>query len=296
LILVGFNLKLSLKFDYIKLNCIHLDTIQFTMKTIAEAILNADAIIILTGAGMGVDSGLATFRGPTAKGWTHSQTGEDIDYYDICQGTYFDQKDHAMRGEAMAFWQSCHQSYNSADPHEGYHLIMKWVKERPYFVYTTNVDHHWARVGVPENQLYEIHGSVANLQCARPHNRLCLDLTPWNVTENVGNCLNCKQPLRPNILMFNDGGYVDEHQSLVKKAYQKFIKDHHRKRVAIISIGAGQAVPTIKYEINMLESKLPHSTVIRINPDVLPGEYSIAKGALNALKEIDVLLATNKVN
>ncbi len=255
-------------------------------KAIAETISNADAILILTGAGMGVDSGLATFRGPTAKGWTHSQTGEDIDYYDICQGTYFDQKNHCMRGEALAFWQSCHEAYGSAQPHEGYHLLMKMIGTRPYFIYTTNVDHHWARVGVPANQLYEIHGSVANLQCSRPMNKHCWKLTPWTDTNVIGNCDECGQPRRPNILMFNDGGYIDEHQSEVKTAYNKFIKDHRRKKVAIITIGAGQAVPTIKYEINMLLSKLPHSTVIKINPDVLPAEFSMAKGALEAIKEI----------
>lgn len=44
------------------------DTRQNKLEITARAISSADAYIVCTGAGLGVDSGLATFRGPTAKG------------------------------------------------------------------------------------------------------------------------------------------------------------------------------------------------------------------------------------
>jgi NAD-dependent SIR2 family protein deacetylase len=254
---------------------------------IARTILESESIIICTGAGMGVDSGLATFRGPTAKGWTHTITGEDIDYYDICQGTYFSKPNHPMKSEAIAFWQSCQQAYNSANPHQGYQILMKWVNKKPYFIYTTNVDHHWSRVGVPADRLYEIHGSIESLQCSYPRNNQCLKLSPWKPNGTIDHCLSCDQPMRPHILMFNDGGYIDEHDRSIRMGYQKFIAENRQRKVAIIVIGAGQAVPTIKYEVEMLLKKLPNANVIKINPDVLPSRYSIALGALEALKEVD---------
>ena len=250
---------------------------------LAKIIREADAIIILCGAGMGVDSGLSTFRGANAKGWTHSVTGREVDYYDICQGYIFDEHDHADREEAVKFWKDCRNQYQKAVPHEGYEIIMKWVKDLPYFVFTTNVDHHWSRVGVPENRLLEIHGSIDKLQCSKPRNNACLSLQDWTVNS----CPSCGGKMRPNILMFNDRGYIDEHQYQIKKEYEKFIKDNCSKNVVLLTIGAGDAVPTISTEVNSLMRKISKITQIVINPDKFSSTYVISKGALDGLRELD---------
>jgi NAD-dependent SIR2 family protein deacetylase len=250
---------------------------------LANLIHEAETIIILCGAGMGVDSGLSTFRGTHAKGWKHSVTGKDIDYYDICQGELFDKIDHPDSPEAMKFWNHCRHQYLEATPHEGYHIIMNWVKSKDYFVYTTNVDHHWARVGVPNDKLLEIHGSVNKLQCCRPRNNECMLLRDWDTKI----CPSCNGKLRPNILMFSDRGYVDEHQAEIKQKYKQFIADNKDKKVVILTIGAGNAVPTISVEVNLLKRKLNNVKEIVINPDKIDSEYCISKGALAGLADLN---------
>lgn len=259
--------------------------------SLAKNINDAEAIIILTGAGMGVDSGLATFRGKHAKGWTHSVTGKDIDYYDICQGTMFDKKDHPESNEAIKFWNECRNSYINAEPHKGYDILMKWVSKKPYFVFTTNVDHHWARAGVPNNQLLEIHGSVDKMQCSQPRNNECLILQNWDGDKK---CPSCQAKLRPNILMFNDRGYIDEHQTELKKGYKQFIKDNQNKKIVLLVIGAGEAVPTISAEVKSLLRQIPNCTEIVINPDNLSNRNGIATGALDGLQQIDNELIKQK--
>jgi NAD-dependent SIR2 family protein deacetylase len=55
--------------------------------------------------------------------------------------------------------------------------------DRGAFVVTTNVDGHFQRAGFPAEQIWEMHGSIHQLQCLEP----CVqDLWPaWSVEPEV---------------------------------------------------------------------------------------------------------------
>ena len=53
-----------------------------------DAILSADAMLVCTGTGMGVDSGFGTFRGRHAGVWAPLKA-LGIDYADICSPHHF---------------------------------------------------------------------------------------------------------------------------------------------------------------------------------------------------------------
>jgi NAD-dependent SIR2 family protein deacetylase len=247
---------------------------------ISQAILEAEAFIICTGAGMGVDSGLATFRGNTAKGWVHSETGAEIDYYDICQGHIFSKSNHSLNSEAWKFWKSCREAYTEALPHRGYQILLELIGKRPYTVFTTNVDRHWDRAGVPAIQLYEVHGSIEHLQCSRPRKESCRHLYDWTVSK----CTGCQGPVRPNILMFNDDHYIDDHQLAIRTAYTRFIDMHRKHKVVVFIIGAGNAVQTLQHEVDSLLRIIPQATEVCINPDSRSSEYSLKMGVLEGLE------------
>ena len=63
--------------------------------------------------------------------------------------------------------------------------------------------------------------------------------------------------------------------------------------IAIVEIGAGKAVPTVRYQsANLVSTK--YAKLIRINPrecDGLEGTISIAAGGLKTLQEIDQRLS-----
>ena len=78
------------------------------------------------------------------------------------------------------FWLRFTQSYLETQPHIGYELLDQWCHggllkhltklshdiESPWYVYTSNVDHHFAKFKSFQNTLCEIHGSALAFRCA----------------------------------------------------------------------------------------------------------------------------------
>lgn len=134
-----------------------LDRLEKAAATIADA----DAILICTGAGMGVDSGFGTFRGRNAGVWSPLK-GMNIDYTDICCPSYF-YRDPFL---GWGFWKFCYQAYHiNGRPHEGYRILSQWGQRKNLFSMTSNIDGHWSRTpGIPADRLYECHGAVTHMQ------------------------------------------------------------------------------------------------------------------------------------
>eukprot|EP00286_Rhodomonas_abbreviata_P005111 CAMPEP_0181325396 /NCGR_PEP_ID=MMETSP1101-20121128/20898_1 /TAXON_ID=46948 /ORGANISM="Rhodomonas abbreviata, Strain Caron Lab Isolate" /LENGTH=349 /DNA_ID=CAMNT_0023433691 /DNA_START=14 /DNA_END=1063 /DNA_ORIENTATION=- len=136
----------------------------------AAAIRNADALLTCTGAGMGVDSGLGTFRGRNAGVWPPLKAFS-LDFSEMSDPRWFE--DDARL--AWSFWHFRHQAYVNGTPHKGYEILANWGKRMRYglFSATSNIDGHWARTdGVGEERVYECHGSVTHMQCVKDSGRI----------------------------------------------------------------------------------------------------------------------------
>ena len=147
----------------------------------AAVIEQADALLITCGAGMGVDSGLPTFRGPEAAGFcriwpTYGQHGAG--YEELMSPAMFDVDPHL----AWGFHGVCLEMYRAARPHSGYAVLRKLAEARrgAWFVYTSNIDGQFQRAGFNAAGVMECHGSALRLQCTRP----CGDQT-WPAPEAV---------------------------------------------------------------------------------------------------------------
>jgi NAD-dependent SIR2 family protein deacetylase len=66
-------------------------------------------------------------------------------------------------------------------PHEGYNQLLQLLKHlnKPHFVMTTNIDRYFAKSGFPEELLFETHGSVEGLQCAKIGPDRCEGVWLW---------------------------------------------------------------------------------------------------------------------
>lgn len=74
--------------------------------------------------------------------------------------------------------------------------------------------------------------------------------------------------------------------------YYKIIFNKQNKQIAVIEIGCGTSVPTIRNMTNHF-SKIKNCNCIRINPNDLKGPkniINIKKGGLEAIKEIDEIM------
>ncbi|UMZ74169.1 SIR2 family NAD-dependent protein deacylase [Natranaerofaba carboxydovora] len=261
----------------------------------AQVINRASAIIVNTGAGMGVDSGLPDFRGKEGfwKAYPlYKRLG--INFMDAANPAHFS-KDPSF---GWGFYGHRVNLYRKTEPHEGYKILKDWIREfgLDYFIATSNVDGQFQKASYPDDKIFEVHGSIHHLQCVRP----CSD-DIWDNDEefeidkdsmrsnNVPLCPNCGGTARPNILMFGDFSWVGERSGKQEDRFRQFLDEYQDENIAVIEIGAGTAVPTIR---NLSEriARSYDAAVIRVNPreyHISPPHISIACGGLEGLEGIN---------
>ena len=262
----------------------------------AEAIRRADAILVGAGAGMGVDSGLPDFRGPEGfwkaypafaqRGYCFEEMSSPSCFRDDPE-------------QAWGFFGHRLNLYRDTPPHAGFDILRRWCEGRKAhgFVFTSNVDGHFQRSGFNPDQVLECHGSIHYLQCTRecihdiwPVGDLSVEVDPETIraAPPLPVCPHCGSLARPNILMFGDFGWRWERRDAQQRHYQSWLATIGGLRLAVIEIGAGTAIPTVRHACERHAGQL-----IRINPrdpETPPGGISIPLGGLEALDQINTAM------
>ena len=312
------NLLLDVKVDCSQTNN---DDIQPLIDKAVELVLGCEAILFTSGAGMGVSSGLGTFRGIAAGVWPPLLKHPELDFTDMSNPQWFKKPQgnsdkHNTANFGYAFWAYRYNAYTSADPHFGYEIAKKWSEFNHIkfsFCITSNIDGHWIKSGWNESRVLECHGSVHYMQCVnRCHKhiwdtnnalKLSVDSTTDCVVDSLPQCPNCNKLARPNVLMFGDWEFIGERLNQQHSHYEEFESNiaTAKARLLIIELGAGTAVPTIRRasEAAFLDPRWT-ADFIRINPleehVMISSQYKeqgkgeaieISLDALTALKLID---------
>jgi len=272
----------------------------------AEVIKESDAIVFTNGAGLGVDSGLPDFRGPQGFWKAYPPMAKlGLQFSEMSNPSWF-QKDPAF---AWGFWLHRYDLYSKAIPHRGYYIMKEWAEKMKngYFVFTSNVDGAWTKTGIPSDHINECHGSVHYLQCTNQCSDEIWDSAPHLTNKTFNHetfradqplplCKNCNHLARTNVLMFGDGWWISNRQDEQQSNFNKFLISliQNKAKLAIVEIGAGKGVPTVRYQSENLASNY-NGTLIRINPtdnDIpLKGFHvSIPLGGMKALIKIDELI------
>jgi hypothetical protein len=90
--------------------------------------------------------------------------------------------------------------------------------------------------------------------------------------------------------MFDDWYWDEIRTDEQNKRQQAWLKQVHGKKLVVIEIGAGTAIPTVRNRARLLRAKY-QAKIIQINPQ--PDNYAtvtIADGALSALTQIEAVL------
>lgn len=258
----------------------------------AALIAQADGLLITAGAGMGVDSGLPDFRGREGF-WTAYPALENarIDFTEIANP-------HAFRADpelAWGFYAHRLNLYRSTRPHEGFQILRRWADTKPHgaFVYTSNVDGQFQKAGFVDSQIHECHGSIHHLQCT---DSTCgtvwpaqefypvVELATCRITSQLPRCPTCRKLTRPNILMFGDGDWIPDRYDQQYQSLTDWLRKP--KNLVVVEMGAGLAVPTVRYF-----GEYQGVPLMRINVRDPEGErenvLSLPMGALEALSRID---------
>lgn len=237
----------------------------------------ADGIVILAGAGMGVDAGIPDFRGKSGV-WT----AEKDTFMKYSKASSF--HDHPL--DAWNFYITRFLTYRDSPPHQGYHSLLTLPKD--IFVVTSNIDGHFIASGYDRAKIYEIHGNLEYIQCSKRCGNDTQPMPKFDATltheDEMPRCPKCSAPSRPQVMLFNDPWFVPRTVNTQSLAYLNWAVN--KKRIVGIEIGAGLAVPSIR----MFGEERTYR-LIRINPN----DYQIGREGdlaipLGAQDGIDIVM------
>lgn len=273
--------------------------IQHTIRRAARAIVEADALLIGAGAGMGVDSGLPDFRGDEGfwKAYPPFRQAR-LSFAQVADPIWF----HTKPRQAWGFYGHRLNLYRATEPHAGFAILKRWgeSKRAGHFVFTSNVDGQFQRAGFDAERIVECHGSIHHAQCSRACRQEIweateiapvVEETDFQAAEPLPDCPRCGAVSRPNILMFGDSDWIADRKREQHSRLVKWEAALGGRRAVAIELGAGNAIRSVRRECEQFPG-----TLIRINPrepEVPPGGISIPLGALEALTAIDAVISSS---
>jgi len=196
--------------------------------------------------------------------------------------------------------------YRHIQPHKGFAILKAWTlaKPMPGWVYTSNVDGQFQKEGFDGNSIHECHGSLHHLQCSR---RGCSDI--WSadcfdpqvdeeacrLRNDLVRCPTCGQLARPNVLMFSDWGWIGKRSDAQRNREVAWLAEmaQHRARIAVIELGAGTTIPSVRHFSQRLISDLDARLVrINVRESEVPSsrDVGLGMGAMAALRTIALKL------
>lgn len=267
----------------------------------ADAITQADALLITAGAGMGIDSGLPDFRGKAGFWAAYPALGRRrLRFQELASPERFER----MPELAWGFYGHRLQMYRATDPHAGFGILRRWAAAKPHgaFVFTSNVDGQFQKAGFDAGRVVECHGSLQELQCMAPCREMTWsadDVQPWvNEAEcrwlgPLPQCPWCGKLARPNVLMFEDWHWIHTRSQMQRVMLDAWLE--RTSRPVLIELGAGSAIATVRHFGESVAKRL-QVPLLRINPTE-PGQrlrhmVQLPLPALAALQALDGLLAS----
>jgi hypothetical protein len=93
-----------------------------------------------------------------------------------------------------------------------------------------------------------------------------------------------------SIMMFGDWDWLAKRSDKQEALFNRWIKSQASKKLAIIEIGAGVAIPSVRMQGEHIAKRYQHATLIRINPRDFTfdkrNSISLPLGGLEGIKAI----------
>ena len=244
------------------------DNIQRLKKAIDEA----DAIVIGAGAGLSTSAGF-TYSGERFEKY-FSDFGEKYGFNDMYSGGFYQ---YETPEEMWAYWSRYIYINRYMDaPKPVYENLLELVKDKDYFVITTNVDHCFQKAGFDKERLVYTQGDYGLFQCSEP----CTPVTYDNEemvrsmverqsdmrvpSELIPKCPNCGKPLTMN-LRSDDKFVEDEGWDRAAERYNQFLRTRKGK-ILYLELGVGYNTPgIIKFPFWQMTAKNPDATYACVN-------------------------------
>ena len=243
-----------------------------TLNDIKKLIEQADCILIGAGAGLSTSAGI-DYAGDEFKK-EFAPFIKKYGFTDLYTASFYEFETEEEKWAYFAKHIKFADTGRKATPL--YKNIYELVKNKSYFVITTNVDDQFEKAGF----VFATQGSYSKLQCSEAcHNKLyddtelvnrMIEETDCNLkipTNLVPICPVCKE--RMDVNLRKDAYFVqDENWYKQSKAYEDFVNNSKDKKVILLELGVGFNTPIIiRFPFEQMTMQNKNWNLVRINKD-----------------------------
>ena len=260
------------------------------IEKLEKQIQQADAIIIGAGAGLSTSAGFH-YAGERFKEY-FGDFANRYHFIDMYSGGFYP---YETLEEHWTYWSRYIYINRYMDaPNPVYNNLYSRVKEKDYFVLTTNVDHCFQKAGFDKHRLFYTQGDYGLFQCSEPcyqntYNneaviRKMVEAQGYRVDGNgrlvvpesrqperkipselVPHCPKCGKPMSMNLRA--DGTFIqDEGWYAASNRYYEFLKRHENLFILFLELGVGENTPAIiKYPFWRMTAENPKAVYACIN-------------------------------
>ena len=254
-----------------------------------KEIETADAVLVGAGAGLSTSAGL-TYSGERFERYFFD-FAKQYQIRDIYSGGFYPFPDE----ETLWAWWARHIYYNRYidAPKAVYPALLKLLKDKDYYVITTNVDHQFQRAGFDKKRLFYTQGDYGLFQIADGSVPETYDNEAWTmrameaqgfvkdengifaVPDNKAIKMRIPTELIPKspdgsavtMNLRSDDTFVEDagwHKAAA--AYSDYIRRHETLHVLYLELGVGSNTPMIiKYPFWNMTAKNPDATYACLN-------------------------------
>lgn len=264
----------------------------------------ADAIVIGAGSGLSTAAGF-TYSGERFEKY-FSDFIEKYQFRDMYSGGFYP---FESLEEHWAYWSRYIYINHYMDVDNGtYKGFFKLVKDKDYFVLTTNVDHQFQKAGFDKHRLFYTQGDYGLFQCSQPccqetyDNEACIQdmlKTQKNMripTELIPHCPKCGKPMTMN-LRADDTFVQDKGWYRAAERYEEFLRRHKNLHILFLELGVGYNTPAIiKYSFWQMTAKNSKAVYACVNFGEAFCPKQIQSQAICINIDIHNFLRSNKAN
>ncbi|WP_028042533.1 SIR2 family NAD-dependent protein deacylase [Candidatus Stoquefichus massiliensis] len=222
------------------------------MKRVIREIKECDVIVIGAGSGISTSAGL-TYSGERFQKY-FSDFINKYHFSDMYSAGFYP---YETLEEFWAYW-SRYIYYNRyiQAPKDTYYLLYQLIKDKDYFVLTTNVDHQFQKAGFDKKRLFYTQGDYGLWQCSKPCHQKTYDnedIVKLMVSQQshmkiptslIPYCPQCGLPMQMNLR--SDETFVqDEGWYQAQLRYETFINKHQNHHIVYLELGVGNNTPVI---------------------------------------------------
>ncbi len=229
----------------------------------------AEAVVIGAGAGLSTSAGF-TYSGERFRKY-FGDFSEKYGFKDMYSGGFYP---YPSKEEFWAYWARYIYINRYMDPPKSvYSDLYELVKEKDYFVITTNVDHCFQKAGFDKGRLFYTQGDYGLFQSVNPDIRKTFDNEEWVIraikaqgfeknndgiydipydkrlsmripSELIPVCPVDGSEMTMN-LRSDDSFVEDEGWHRASAAYADFLHSHKNKHILFMELGVGSNTPVI---------------------------------------------------